>query len=80
MKKLLFVILLFPRLIFTSDWTGTSGDWNNAGNWSAGVPNAADAIAVFPSPGGSYTITLDISPTVGTFTVTGGASAYTFSP
>ncbi len=82
MKKLFFIGILLPCLISTSEWTGTSGNWNDGGNWSAGVPNAADAVATFPIAlsGGARTITLDISPTVGTLTTSAGPYAYTFTP
>lgn len=79
-KKLFSLGILLPCFVSTSDWTGTNGNWNNAGNWSAGVPNAADAVANFPAPAASRAITLDISPTVGFLTATGGAASYSFSP
>ncbi len=30
---------------FDTDWTGTTGDWSNSADWSAGVPNSALASA-----------------------------------
>ena len=34
----------------TTTWTGTGNSWQNAGNWSNGVPNAATDATV---PGGT---------------------------
>ena len=34
----------------TTSWTGTSGPWNDANNWSAGVPDAND-VACIQQPG-----------------------------
>lgn len=39
-------------------WTAASGDWNDAANWSAGVPGAGDD-AVVPASTGTDTITGD---------------------
>jgi len=33
----------------TTQWTGATGNWSTAGNWSNGVPNSADTV-VFNSP------------------------------
>ncbi len=49
-------------------WTAASGDWNDAANWSAGVPGAGDD-AVFPDSTGFGTITGD-----------GSARSVTLSP
>src|SRR5206468_929520 len=53
-----------------SQWSSTSGgSWNNAANWSGGIPNASGTKAKFlPSPNGlsaPATITLDGNVTVG---------------
>ena len=55
----------------TSWNTTSSGNWNTASNWSpATVPNSAGgAVTVSKSFGANSTITLDISPTVGTMSV-----------
>ena len=50
-------------------WTGaTDGNWSNPGNWTGGVPNAADQTANFGSiSSGNYMIALDGgAKTVGT--------------
>jgi hypothetical protein len=30
----------------TTSWTGTNGDWNNAGNWDNGVPDSSDVACI----------------------------------
>ena len=62
-------------------WKGTSGDWNDAGNWSGGIPNAVDAVANFEQTGSSNQTVYANSPvTIGklrlntsiSYNVTGG--------
>jgi hypothetical protein len=64
-----------------STWTGaTDNNWSVAGNWSAGVPNATGAAAIFTSASASgYSIVLgDASRTANiTFDSTTGSSPYT---
>ena len=61
----------------------TAGDWNNAANWSAGIPNGVDAEAKFLSAiSSTSTVFTDVPVTVGTmrfnnsstYHVTGGGS------
>lgn len=79
-----FFIFILPYCLYgvTSTWTDASGNWNTGANWSTNpvVPNAFDDGAIFPVPAVARTITLDVSPTVGTLTVVGGASNYIFTP
>ncbi len=62
----------------TTSWTDASGGlWSDAGNWSAGVPDASDnACIVLP---GTYTVTLDVTATVNSLTLgrTSGAGTQT---
>jgi hypothetical protein len=47
------------------DWIAGTGSWSTASNWSPqNVPDAAGESARFPAGGGSYTTTLNISPTL----------------
>ncbi len=57
----------------TFTWTNTAGGtWSATNNWSPNqVPGSSDAAVV--TAGGTYTVTLDISPTVNTLTL-GGTS------
>jgi hypothetical protein len=50
MKRVL-PLLLFTTSVFgaTSTWTNASTDWFNAISWSGPVPNAQDAVAIFPA-------------------------------
>jgi fibronectin-binding autotransporter adhesin len=62
-----FVTLTIGSTATFSTWTSaTGGSWNTAGNWSSGIPNAANAAASFlgalTAPG---TVTLDGIKTVG---------------
>lgn len=74
-------IFLFPIFLHSvaSTWTDGSSNWNNAANWSAGVPNGIDDSATFNPPAGTTPITLDISPTLGSLTINAAASSYIFS-
>jgi fibronectin-binding autotransporter adhesin len=57
-----------PNLAIASNWiTNASGDYHTAGNWSAGVPNAAGAIADFSTLdfSGDIRVTMDAPVTVG---------------
>ena len=57
-------------------WTNgnATGNWNEAGNWSGGIPSSAGDSAVFASAPG--TVTLNANKTVGGLTFN-NASAYT---
>ena len=57
----------------TITWTNTSGgNWSFAANWSPNqAPGSSDNALIITN--GSYTVTLDTSPTVGSLTL-GGAS------
>lgn len=56
----LFTVLLVPgaRAVDTA-WTGGTGDWDTAANWSAGVPDVSKL--VFIDNGGTVTLTSDSS-------------------
>lgn len=57
-----------------------AGNWNVAENWSADVPNAAGAQAVFGTAlKATSTLTVDTAATVGGLFVDGAASQYTLS-
>ena len=78
-----FVALLFStNSAFCSDWiVNASGNYSNPANWSAGVPNAVDAVANFPNIiTATRTVTLDISPTVGTLSLHTGTFSYAITP
>jgi len=62
-------------------WSNTSsGDWSNAGNWTGGVPNGADAAALLGSAAtGNATVTLDVAPSVGILTFNNNAANYTIT-
>ena len=67
-----------------SSWNNIgSGNYNNAGNWTSGIPNSAGATAIFgPNPTGitaPSTVTLDISPTLGEIDFN-NANSYTITP
>src|SRR6266568_3052059 len=61
-------------------WTNTAGgNWNSALNWSPNqVPGASDTAVI--TNAAAYTVTLDVSPTVGGLTLgaTGGSTTQTF--
>lgn len=67
-----------PALAVDTDWTGAvSGDWSQAGNWSAGAPTAVDS-AFLPSPAASNpTITLPAAAVANRLTVTGSGYSLT---
>lgn len=66
-----FVLLLalgatLPAAAETITWANTGGgSWNTAGNWNpADVPNEAGEDALVANDGGTYTITLNTSPSL----------------
>src|SRR5262245_55289751 len=43
-----------------TNWTNTAGDsWNNALNWSAGIPDLTTVATFGPNPAGAATVNLD---------------------
>src|ERR1700690_1515347 len=83
MKPIMAVLLLAAVGSIVADaatinWTNTAGgNWSVAANWNPNqVPGASD-IAVINSSG-TYTVTLDTSPTVGSLTL-GGAGKQTLT-
>jgi autotransporter-associated beta strand protein len=66
----------------SSYWTDTSGagNWSAGANWHAGVvPNGAGQVATFAQTGGTETVMLDNSPTIGGLvlgTSAGGSTSY----
>src|SRR6185369_11286470 len=53
---------------------------SNAGNWTGGVPNGADAAALLGSAAtGNATVTLDVAPSVGILTFNNNAANYTIT-
>jgi len=73
-----FAALASSAAAVDTDWTGVvSGDWSTAGNWSAGVPTAADN-AFLPNPLASNpTISLPGAAAANRLTVTGNGYAFT---
>ncbi|MDD4019365.1 MAG: hypothetical protein PHV28_15650, partial [Kiritimatiellae bacterium] len=63
-----------------AEWvSGSDGDWSAAGNWSGGVPDGADANALFLTNAASaLTVTLDAPVTVGSL-VFSNAAPYTLA-
>ena len=62
---------IFPAGAAPITWTNTSGgSWNVAANWSPNsVPGASDD--VFITSNGTYTVTMDVSPTISRLTLGG---------
>src|SRR5689334_7122189 len=60
-------------------WTNTSGgNWNDATNWSPNhVPGSSDDAIITAS--GTYTVTLDISPTVNSLMLGGNSGQQTLN-
>lgn len=77
-----FALLFSHNAAFCSNWNvDANGNYSNPANWSAGVPNAVDAVANFPNIITlSRVVTLDISPTVGTLSFHAGPFAYAITP
>ncbi|HXR07580.1 MAG TPA: hypothetical protein VN765_09640, partial [Candidatus Acidoferrum sp.] len=59
-----FTASVVPSQSNTCTWTNTSGgNWNNANNWSPNqVPSTNDTAVI--TVAGTYSVTLDVSPTV----------------
>jgi hypothetical protein len=66
---------------FANPWASTgSGNWNNVGNWTTGVPDGAGSIAGFWNGITGYSqITVDLAPTVGTL-IFGSPNGYLLMP
>ena len=62
------------------DWINASGGtWNTASNWSTGsVPGASSDVFIVFS--GSYTVTLDVSPTIASLTLGASGASAILSP
>ena len=49
-NKVIFFALSFAFVNYVNaqtEWTGAlSRDWNNAGNWTAGIPGSSDAVTI----------------------------------
>lgn len=80
------VLMIMPGAFgyTTNVWKGVSGRWDDAGNWTGGVPTAED-VASFPRSRNGYTVTIDGATTCryirneggtagGVVTFTGGGS------
>ncbi len=98
-RRGLWGLVLMSGMLATSalasNWTNDAdGNWNTAGNWTGGVPNAIGAVAGLAVPAGitaDRSVTLDTNAIVGTLTFSdaaapanswtvaqGGANALTF--
>ncbi|HZT22807.1 MAG TPA: hypothetical protein VFB55_07860, partial [Verrucomicrobiae bacterium] len=61
-------------------WNGNSTVWNTAGNWSLGLPSAAQAASFGNPSGGNYNLTFTGAGTALGLTFTNaGTSAYNFN-
>ena len=59
---------LEDRLLLAADmWTGGSGTWTTAGDWSAGVPTSSSQVTI--SPSSSATITISSAVSIASLTV-----------
>ncbi|MGO9517995.1 MAG: beta strand repeat-containing protein [Candidatus Korobacteraceae bacterium] len=58
------------------NWTGGTGNWSNAGDWSAGEPGSNSDVTIYS--GGNDKVTLDVSTTISSLTL-GGAENGTLS-
>jgi hypothetical protein len=72
---LLIVTAVSPARAATYTWANTAGgNWSNAANWSpTGVPGTGD-VAVLPSLGGSYSVSLDTQPALAELDLATGAT------
>ena len=69
-----FLVFISANSLFavTNEWVagGTAGDWEDPANWDEGrVPQAGDDVLI----DGSYTVTLESSPTIESLTLRAGA-------
>ena len=74
-------VILMPNLVAAGQvsWnTAGNGDWNTGSNWDTGVvPGAGDTVIIDLS--GTYTVTLDVNPSIAQLTVGGGTGVQTLS-
>ncbi|MBC8011081.1 MAG: autotransporter-associated beta strand repeat-containing protein [Burkholderiales bacterium] len=80
-KLLLAMSLLGTAPLFgqINTWTGATGNWNTAGNWSNNViPNATNVDVIFGSGGVSQTLNLSANTSIQRMYLYGGN--YTLSP
>lgn len=73
-------VMCQPRVhAATISWSNTAGgNWSTGANWTGGVaPTAADVAVI--SANGTYTVVLDVSPTVVGLTLGGGSGVQTLS-
>src|SRR5271165_4038613 len=59
-------------------WNGGTGNWSNAGNWSAGAPGPSSDVTIYS--GGKDNVTLDTttpSPTISSLTLGGASNGFT---
>jgi fibronectin-binding autotransporter adhesin len=76
---ILHTAFLFP---YTGSWNTTSGNWSTAANWTpgGGPPTVAGDTAIFPTPAGAVTVTVDAATfIVGTLSFTSAANSYTIA-
>jgi hypothetical protein len=52
----------------TNRWTGSTGDWTNTANWSAGAAPVPTDLVFITNVSGSYTVTIDAGTTASTLT------------
>ena len=66
-KNLIFFALSFAFINLVNaqtNWTGNvDSDWDNAGNWSAGIPDVSDAVTI-PNAGSNADPVINISGAV----------------
>jgi hypothetical protein len=59
-------------------WTNAAGgNWNTPGNWDSGVPGSGDNAII--DLAGTYTVTLDVNPTVTSFSLGAASGTQTLS-
>jgi hypothetical protein len=66
-----FLLRIYTTHGATKTWTGTvSSSWNNASNWSGGIPGAGD-VATFDNTCTNCNVTIDAAVNVAGFNMTG---------
>ena len=48
-----------PALAASSTWIGGNGNWNDPANWSNGVPQSRNDVAIFPNASSPRIVTID---------------------
>ncbi len=82
-KILLTAAILYTASLYPETWAAVGGgNWGTPANWApATVPNGVGATAIFGgSIGAPSTVTLDISPTVGTLEFSNLVNSYSIAP